>query len=90
LIYRKTLYGNYPVKRVIPHKEENKIIVTLFFENDNCLDFSKKTRYSSSFVINLNKLPKNIKRIDFYYKQKFCKKTKIAEYILKGENNDYC
>ena len=84
MIYRKNLYGPYRVKKAIPYKENNKVIITIYFENNEIgITPNKKQRFSNSFVIDLQKIPREVTRIDFYYKQKGCKKIKIAEYFVK-------
>jgi len=88
MIYRKTIYGDLPIEKAFPYREENKIIIKIYFNNQNFNCIKKKQRFSNSFIIDLKKIPKEVTIIEFYYKQKYCKKIKIAEYQIKGVKNE--
>jgi len=83
MVHRETLYGKYQIKKAVPYKEGNKVIVTLYFDNDITIEVEKKQRFSNSFIVDLRKIPEGVTRIDFFYKQKGHQKIKIAEYKIK-------
>ena len=83
MIYRKIIYGNLPIEKIFPYREKDKVIIKIYFNNQNFDCLNKKQRYSNSFIVDLKKIPKEVSIIEFYYKQKCCKKVKIAEYNIK-------
>jgi hypothetical protein len=80
----KTIYDNFKINRVTPYREGDKICITIHFDDESIIsgDLNYKINSSRTFIVDLKKIPKEVKRIDFYYKQKGYPKIKIAEYKI--------